>query len=262
MQNERIFREESDVVKKNNPYIEGGVLSGSDLPSSGLFYPANFEISYRLFSFGELKFLSPKVLDEKNVRTVKEYIDMCLKGIHFSHDFNPYDLCWYDFIYISILRKFPSLAKNLDDPYDIATKCPHCAASNISALDLDSLEFNSLETVEKLSVEYNGEILKFKPMTIGKYFDLIELSNSISNVDMDIAYLAGSLISDLSIKDAYTKLYEIQDRKVIEALFKLDPILNLGLMPHVIQCQKCQEEYSISLQSSNVEYSLAFPRLI
>ena len=252
-----------DLVKEKNPYIEDMSIKAVDLPSSGLCYPLNTTITYRLYSFGELKYLSTKVLTEENVLEISSYIDMCLQGIQISSNIDKYELCYYDFTYISLLRKFPSLAKDLSEAYSISSICTHCSTKNLTELTIFDLKFNSLEDVKDLTIVDNSTTLKFKPLTIKRYLETLTLAveNKTINLDMEILFLAACLDNSETILHNYQYIFNITSKAIIKKMFELDTKLNLSLQPQDIECNTCKKFYSIKLDSPNAEYSLVFPRL-
>lgn len=258
----KFFEESYDTVKEKNPYIDEMKVSSINCPSQGVFYPKNLVVSYRLYSFGELKFLTPKVLKEENPDTVKDYIDTCLKGITLSDpSFNKYDLCYYDFIYLSIIRKFPSIAKNPEEPYDVASRCPHCGNMNISALDIMSIQFNEYKYLEPIKISISKEVIyEFTPLTIKSYLKMLDFkSKSKNELDLDVLFIASCVNSDEPLENIYNTIYSIQNRNVILKLQELEDSLSLSLLPYLLQCSNCQEDYYLKLDSNKIEYSLAFP---
>lgn len=259
---EKFFSEvTSDNVSIKNPYIESMTLTSKNLPSNGLFYPSDFSIKYRVYSFGELKYLTPKVLEDSNVDDVEEYINICLRGITFNQEFKKEDLCYYDFLYISLLRYFPSLAKSSDDPYDIISSCPFCAAKNLSSVNLEEIEFNSIENKDDLTIRNGSEDIEFIPLTVKKYIELLKIKSDDVKYDLDILILASCIKNSKSILENYNLIFDTTDHSFIEKIYEIDDKINLSILPLKIECSKCQEEYLLKLEGSSAEYSLAFPRL-
>ena len=262
MSQSKFFHEISeDVVVQKNPFIESMTLPSSQLPSSGLFYPKDFTIKYRVYSFGELKYLTPKILSDSNVNDVEDYINMCLNGISFNQEFDKMNLCYHDFIYISLLRYFPSLAKSSEDPYDIVSSCPFCSTKNLSCVQLEEIEFNSIEDSSNLILKNGSEEFQFVPLTIRRYLDLIRLKDDNKKYDLDLLILAACVNNSKSILENYQSIYDSTDRSFIENIYKIDDKLNLSILPVKLNCSGCQEEYLLRLDGSSAEYSLAFPRL-
>lgn len=258
MNEDRFFKEIVDDVKVKNPNITNTTLHSHDLPSQGLFYPSNTTINYRLFTFGELKILTNKTLDLNNLESLKDKFDVYLKGITVNPNFDKYDLCYYDFLYISILRKYPSLAKDISEPLALTATCNNCETINLIDLDLTNIEFNDLSS--KVDVSYKD--FKFKPITIKKYLELIDFHNREKNLDDDIANLAACLDNELSIDENYNVIFNIADRETIYKIFEIENNLKLNIKPYKHVCSKCSYDMYIRLDTSDTAYHICLPRLL
>jgi len=248
-----------DEVRVKNPSIDSKSFSAKDLPSEGRFYPKDFTVNYRLYSFGELKTITPKSLDENDPVTIKEYFDLCLKGITFNKEMNKYDLCYHDFIYISIVRKFPSIVKNPDEPFEISSRCPSCGNLNMSELNLDNIEFKELSKDTNLTIKTETETLNFKPITIGRYLELLDFRLNNKNLTNDILIIACCLQNDKTLQENYDYIYNLEDRKILQQLVDIEENLKLDLLPYELTCVHCEENYYINLATNSIEFNLSFP---
>ena len=252
-------KNEIDIVKEKNPYIEENTIQVKALPSNGIFYLKGTELSYRLLSLGELRKLSSKVISIDNYESIKLFIDTCLNGISVNSKMDKYDILYYDFVYVSVIRKFPSLAKNTEEPYLIETKCPICENKQIQSIELENIGFKEIVSLDGLSIEYKKEIIKFKPMTLRKYLEVIKIQNEYSDLDNEILMIASYIDNEKTILENYKIVYESTDKKFIETVFNIYDKLDLGLAPYELDCSGCKNKYSITLDSSEVEYTIAFP---
>lgn len=254
---EIIEKKEVDIVKEKNPFIGDRTLELSSLPSNGLFYPKDAKVSWRLFSIGELTKMVKMV---QNVDTLKMFIDIMLSGITVTGLNDKYDIVWGDFLYISILRKFPSLARNESDPYLVEVTCQACNHKQKGEIDLDKIGFEDISDNKNLSFNLNGKILKFKPLTIRKYVDLETLMSKYDDLDRDLLYLACCIEYGETL-DNYKLIFESTDKKFLEFLGEVYPRLSLGLVPYDIVCGNCNFVNYIKLDSDN-QYVLAFPCIL
>lgn len=143
------------------PHIE---ITGEDLPSRFLPYPKGTRIFYRPYTYGEIDTaVSSKAAYDKGLRHV-------LQGI-IVEGMDKNDLTLNDFLYLALLRKISSLGTTdfvvQVTPVDLGTPIT-------KRMKTQDIEFQNLE-VPKLPVrvKLGGKELHFRPLTIGKYMDLV-----------------------------------------------------------------------------------------
>ncbi len=247
-----------DVVLEKNPFMDIVPLKLKEFPSNGLFYPKGTSISYRLYSLGELKRLAKMTV---NVQTIKTFVDVCLQGIYLDGLEDKYEMCYSDFIFLLVMRKFPSLAKNDTDPYVIKITCNKCEEKQTSIIKLEDIGFNDISSKEGLSFDYKGETINFKPLTIKKWLELVSLKEEYGDLDEEILAIA-ACIDKGDLLENYKMVNDSTDKSFIKKVFEMDEKLDLRVLPHEVICNSCGNKNKFRLDTFDSEYTLAFPCLL
>lgn len=224
-------------MQKNLPYIQV-----KDLPSKGLSYPANFNITYRPFTYGEVKQYSTSHIPLQNI--VKELMN----GI--EANFDKYSITLMDFLFIILLRRISTLGStNLKLTYF----CSSCREENTETIKLNDIEFKDLE-VKKLPLVLKineKERYEFTPLTVGDYIELLDMKKD----NDDIAVMAKQM-RNVDYKEAYEIISNEYRPDVIEIYTEIDKKLNHGVKPVKFKCKKCQFENEVNLDTGGDSFLL------
>lgn len=182
---------EPKEIEQGNITLNGIALN--ELPSGGKAYPDNAKVYYNPLTFGDMKFLSGSNLG------VTESMDFFLKHIQTNFDKN--DITYFDFYYIVVMIKISTYGTS---DYNINFKCSKCNNNIKKEFSVTDLEFEDLKVPlpatikrEKVLEPEEPEYIHFKPLTIGKYRQLLDsglsgdydayMAAQCSNVEMDKA---------------------------------------------------------------------------
>lgn len=204
-------------MSKQEKVLPSVFLKVEGLPSKGLPYPKDATISYRSYSFGELKYASTSKL------SIKETLELVLKGV--KTNFPKKDLTMYDTLYIGILRKIASLGTpKIQFPYEI----PNCKEIKYHIFELKDLEFDELE-VPALPVRAelsDGNKYHFNPLTVGQYVKL-----SVKNQLKDNIAILASMCVNQPYEDTYAMLSNTTDADDMRDIEDIERMLEHGLKP-------------------------------
>lgn len=209
----------------------------TELPSQFLCYPEDSEISYTPYTYGEMMKFSQSKLSKK------ERIQFLLKGINTS--FPKEDLLYFDFLFLSTLRKL----KTIPTPeLKITYRCTNCYVDNNFTFKVEGIEFHDLD-VPALPIiiddARNGE-LHFQPLTIGEYLELVRLNkdeNQISTAAISIKNKALPL-AEIIISEASGELLEL--------LKEVDKLLYFGVKEVDQICPSCDTENHVKVGGDGV----------
>lgn len=231
--------EESSHPTSHLPEI---TLATDRLPSKGIPYPDDAEISYRTFSYGEIKKISESKLN------VKDRFNMVLKGIKTS--FPKEELTLNDFFYIGMLRKISSISSTkLVAEYT----CGKCRGKGKHIFQLTDIEFQDIEAPKlpvKASLSF-GEV-KMTPLTIGDFYSMLEMKRG----DDDVAATALQ-VRNMEYKKAYKALYNmsIEDARIVN---EIDKVLDHGVLPFKFECgikneldERCKSKITIRVDKED-----------
>lgn len=221
------------VKPKEWDFVPKVSLKVDSLPSRSKSYPPGSSISYRGFTFGEVK----RVSQEK--RQTKDVFLTILEGVECS--FDSLDLTVADVMFIGLLRKISTFGT---ETVICTYNCTSCGKSNQSQFKLSDIEFEDM-TAEAIPVSADfsfGEVV-FHPITIRDFFALVDRGTEQD----EIAILAAQGV----LKDAtYEKLYEAfynlspDDAEILE---EVDSYLYHGLKPRRFDCLHCKAVSEIEL---------------
>jgi len=233
----------SDIRSKDLPTIE----LTDPLPSKGLSYPEGHKVSYRPYVFGEVKKVSgSRTTFEELARTI-------LEGIQTTFPIG--DLTFYDFLYVSLLRKLSTIG----DSTIIATHvCPNraCQVSNsyeISVgpekceVDFWDVDYDDLPVSVDLKLGDEGyTTYEFMPLTILDYLRLERM-----NLHKDsVAKLAMQCVN-FPFEEVRPKLYRAYGEES-QILTQLEDILHHGVKPINVKCPSCGSINLLQLDGGNV----------
>ena len=80
-----------------------------------------------------------------------------------------------------------------------------------------------------------------------------------SNLDSDILMLSACIDNSKPIIENYDLIFNNTDKAFINDIFKIDKKLDLAILPYELDCSGCKNKFAITLDSSEVEYTIAFP---
>jgi len=199
----------------DNKHLPETNIEVKALPSKSIPYPKDCVIKHRPYTFGEIKTIAQSKLN------VKDKFDRVLKGIDTS--FDKLDLTVPDLIYLAFLRKISTFGVT---DLKISTKCPVCNGNVDFKISLEDFDFNELKAPKlPVIVPIKNEDYMFKPISIGKYFQLLDKKKE----DDEIALMAMCCISK-KFEDAYDYFYNAVPGEVI-VLQEVDKYLDHGLKP-------------------------------
>jgi hypothetical protein len=224
-------------MEKNLPYIQV-----KDLPSKGLAYPENYNITYRPFTYGEVKQYSTSNI------SLQDRVKQLMEGI--NANFDKYSITLMDFLFIILLRRISTLGStNLKLTYF----CNGCREENTETIKLNNIEFKDLE-VKKLPLVLKineDERYEFTPLTVGDYIQLLDMKKD----NDDIAVMAKQM-RNMKYEDAYRVIANEYRPDVIEIYSEIDKKLNHGVKPVKFKCKKCQFENEVNLDTGGDSFLL------
>ena len=205
-----------------------------DLPSRFKAYPPNSSISYRPYTFGEVKQITGSV----NLDTISG-LKKILEGIETSFPVN--DLTVGDVLYFGLLRKLSTLGST---KVNALWSCSKCGETGSYVAEQENLEFTDIKA-EKLPITLDLSIGKrsFKPLTIGQYFEMVARGVE----DDPIAKLAMECMGR-DYEETYKELFNLTNPDDRELLEKIDEYLFHELKPILIPCTNTECKNKISLE--------------
>lgn len=214
---------------KESPMDMLPTIKVSELPSGFKTYKENARISYRTYSFGELRKLNQSTMHEF------EKIKFIFSGI--KCNFDRYELTVPDFLYIAFLRRISTYGET---GYMMPVRCEICDDNHLfnhhfndTDIQFDDLNVPKLPATATLA---DGQELAFKPLLMREY---IKRVNDGKSAD-DLALLS-SMVSNMEYDEAYRILTSLTDPVDIEVVEEIDRMLNHGLVPLDATCPKCKK---------------------
>lgn len=213
------------------------------MPSMGKAYPDGVEIHYQPYTFGEVKSFS----QSQGKMTMSKRIDQILSGIDVV-GMAKEDLTFFDFIYISLLRRLTTM--NAIE-FTLAVGCPSCGAPvkhqfSWEGLVFDDLPAPSLPVVADICGQQD---VKFMPLTLGQYKELSRLG-----LEEDEVAIA-AMTSSLDFKAARDLFHgALGDDAAL--LGDIDKFLFHDLKPAQATCKACDTPFLAALDD---EASLITP---
>jgi hypothetical protein len=159
-----LTKSDSNIDKTPSDYLSVVDVNINNLPSRGLPYPPGAQISFQVMDFGTIqKFNSSELNQLSKFKFMAEGI-IC-KG------FDKKNLSYYDFVYISLLRKISTFSSTR---FAIKFECEKCNHWNEQEGDLKEIEFSDLEiTALPLIIDSPGGELEISPLTYEKFLVLL-----------------------------------------------------------------------------------------
>lgn len=217
-------------------------LKATGLPSRGLAYPKNCEISYRPYTFGEIQKINQSKLSHKGK------LSFVMDGIHTS--FDKEDLTLSDISYIALLRKISTIGGH---KANVVITCRGCHKEYTQMIDFGTstsqIEFFDLQAPElPVIVTFsNNQEFSFMPLTYKKFVKIME-----EGQEQDVT----ALIAHQCMDGDFKHIYKIVENATFEdqmLLQELDELLKHNLKPLTIVCQNriqdqpCLHENKIEL---------------
>jgi len=203
-----------------------------DLPSKFRSYPQGATISFRGYTYRELKKFNSSTL------TLFDRLRFMLAGMEASFGAN--NLTLGDFFYLGFMRKFRTLG---DQTIVAQVTCPNekCATTNKIPIHSRNFDFIDLEAPKlPVVVDFPQGAIEFRPLTIGQYLDMV----AASNVGDDTAAMAMQM--SLAYEEA-VKLIESCQGEDLRILYQIDELFTHGLKPVQTQCVECGRRMSVHL---------------
>lgn len=208
------------------------------LPSRGVSYPPDVKISYKTYSFGDVKKSSLSVLSHEKT------LEASLQGI-LVEGMDKDQLTINDAFYIALMRKLSSFGTGIQFkvPY-VCRSCKKPSEHIFRVMDINFKDLNSSITsmpitIENLGCDDNGEggkTVEFGLMTVKDYRkihskDMKEYFNKI-----DSTALYAILVRNMSFEEAYEFISGLTDLDSIEILDDLDKLLDHSVKPLKATC--------------------------
>ncbi len=193
----------------------------TSLPSKFLSYPLNCSISYKPYVFGELIEFNESKLSESDV------VKFVSKGIITS--FPLMELTYFDYMFISLLRKISSFGGN---QFSFNYTCQKCGADGKHTATIDEIDFTELNVPKLPLIITVGKIeLHFMPLTLRAYLNLLESKKVDKRVSL-FASEVTNIIQSEAEKVIYNAIGEDQ-----ALLNYVDEMLYFGVKPMVVKCK-------------------------
>jgi len=199
------------------------------LPSKGITYPANSQIKYKPYTFGEVKKISQSKLSTKDI------FNFILEGIQCS--FDKLDLTVGDFLYLGLLRKISSFG---DAKFQITSPCI-CGNKNFIIVDISKLEFEDLNVPSlPVYVTFNDKEYAFTPLTLKDYYKAID-----NGYETDSVALLSYSARNIEFNEMYNVFMNLT-AKDFQLVSHLDKLLYHGVKPIVSHCS-CGRDNEVEL---------------
>lgn len=231
------------VVATTNANLPDTQIKVEKLPSKGLAYPQGVEIHYQPYTFGEVKSFS----QSKGKMSPSHNMERVLKGI-FVTGMPKGDLTFFDFLYISLLRRLSTM--NAIE-FKLGVGCPHCGSPVTHTFSWEGLVFEDIPA-PKLPVIVNicgKSDVRFSPLTVSDYQELSRTGRDEDPVA--IAAKQSSLDFDQALE-----LFDAAIGEDAALLDEIDRLLYHDLKPVQVECGTCATKFNAALDD---EASLISP---
>ena len=227
------------------------------LPSSFKAYPPNTRVFSNSYSYREIKFLS-----DSKIPLDKQY-EVMLEGIEVS-SMDSRLLTFFDFLYISTLRKLASLGAT---SYRVPYICDKCKNNGLHTFTLEDIGFKTLD-VEDLPVVVNFYTIgenSFVPLTVGDYIELYAGGNlhlkdkkgEILRQDgikvVDSVAILSMMCTNLSYEEAYETLSNAREPEDLLLLDDLENLLEHYMKPLLFNCPAPLEKVKPGTHPSQIK---------
>lgn len=135
------------------------------LPSGGKTYPLRgYKIFYNTYGYTEVRRFSNKNL------SFNEHCKLVMEGIR-TEGFDKWDLTFFDFMYIAVLRKLSSLRT---PKFKIPYTCSQCGKESAAVSEIAQIDFDDLNVELPVNYHVDDKVFSFMPLTIKNYLRLID----------------------------------------------------------------------------------------
>jgi hypothetical protein len=215
----------------------------TDLPSVGRAYPDGTEIHYKPYTFGEVKAFS----QSKGKMSAAKSVERVLSGIDVN-GMAKEDLTFFDFLYISLLRRLSTM--NAIE-FKLGVGCPKCHKPVTHTFSWEGLIFEDLPAPKlPIIVDICDKAdVRFTPITVKQYQELTRKQQ-----DEDPVAIA-AMQSSLDFDEAYKTFSDaVGDDAAL--LDEIDKLLYHDLKPAQVTCVHCNHNFNAALDD---EASLISP---
>jgi len=210
--------------KREVPSIQVKRLPSGLLPYRGLG-PAEPEISYVPYSFGEIKRLAQDKV------TAQERLQIYLAGI--ETNFPKTSLTYGDFLFIVLLRKISTLGA---ESFIAAVPCQHCGRPLSLRLRTDELEFVDIKVPDlPVRVKFSFGSHVFMPFTVQDYMKVVELKK-----EEDAAAILACTCTSMVWEKSYAAFDGCRGKDA-ELLNEVDRLLEHTLKAVTLTCTVTQD---------------------
>ena len=233
-----IIRRKCVKIKKNTLWIP---VKGA--PSNNKVYQVENNLYYRKYTYSDYE-----DINNTDIPLVDQYT-LALDGIKCKALSNILLLPYYDFVYVSIIRRLEAQGTR---EFQVPYLCNSCGQIGSYKFTLDTIDFSSCDRELPIKARlrsYPDEIFEFQPHTIGDVIFLMR-EDKYYRKKTDGEYLSditGSYIPDeLSIlscscvshsrEDAYRLFNEINHKQDHATLKEIKQVLNFGIKPFSFKC--------------------------
>lgn len=204
----------------------------SKLPSKGLPYPENVTISYRPYTFSEVK----KVSDSK--LTEKQMYEFIMNGIYVE-GMDTDELTLGDANYLALYRKLSVLGQN--SSLKVIHPCANCGTKNEKVIKIAELNPQFISAPDLPACAHIMDTkFGFEPLTISDYFKLDEMI-STGEYDEDFATWA-MMCTTHEFDEVYDSLDNMYSVDEMDNLEKIDKYLNHGIKNYKMKCKNADEK--------------------
>jgi len=207
-------------VEKKEEYIAITNVKLDRLPSKGFTYPDDASISHRMYKCGELD-----MINNSNM-TPKQLMEIALEGI--NTNFDKMELTVPDFLFLGLLRKISIYNETSFTASCLCKKCRQKTSMDIPAFDMefDDLGIKGLPA----RVTLNGKLMEFEPLTVGRFFDLLD-----KDMASDTLATYAAECMNMDFDEAYEHIQNLTEEDYEEIEF-IDEAMHHGLKPIEIKC--------------------------
>ncbi|QIG71455.1 peptidase domain-containing protein [Rhizobium phage RHph_TM39] len=234
----------ADLTKAASDKSHLPIIQVRDLPSKFLPYPKGSTVKYVPFTYGELqKFSSSKL-------SLRDRFLFVLDGIT-TEGFDKNDLSYYDFLYVSSLRKISSFSHT---KFTSRFRCNSCEESNSQTHELSNIEFSDIQVPALPAVIPVGDDidLHIMPLSVGNYLK-IDFDED-EDEDKGLEIFARS-VSNLPYSTA-KGIIENATGDLLDMLNYVDKMMYLGRQSIETKCSHCGADNHLAMEDIN---DLIFP---
>lgn len=218
---------EDSLESKKEHFLPTVNVDVTKLPSKGLAYPKDVKISYRPYSYGEVKKVSQSKLSEV------EQWDFLLNGINVD-GLDKEDLTLGDVLYMAIYRKLSTLGGS---KIKAVHKCGGCLEKSESIIELNSVSPNFMKAPKlPMKLNFNDGDYSFSSMTIRMYKAAYDLMLQKPDLDEEFCLMSVQCTSH-EFDEVYNRFYNLSTGDEVELLSEIDDYLGHGLKPVKVKCK-------------------------